>query len=428
MKTKSIIFCCSLLLFILINGINTLQAKTPMLPPVDKEIENFIEYKGKVVDNNSGSPLSYASLLVQGTNISTISNTDGEFSLKISRDIDNPKVQVSFIGFKNKIIALADIENDNSKIKLESSTVLLPELNVISKDANALMKAVFDKIADNYNNVPTSMTAFYRETIKKNRTYVSLAEAVVDINKQSYISSRPDVAKLYKTRKQADYDKLDTISFKLQGGPYNSLLLDIIKNPDVVFTDDMFNSYEFSFDKSTYMDNQLIYIVDFKQHEFYKEPLYFGKLYVDAKSLAIKSAVFKLNLSDRDEAASMFIIKKPFNAKVYPTEASYRIDYLEKDGKWFYGYSRIEFSLKINWKKKLFNTNYHSTIEMAVTDWSTSKELNTITSKERIRSSIIIADEATGFSDPTFWGEYNIIEPEKPIENAIRKIQKQLAD
>ena len=34
--------------------------------------------------------------------------------------------------------------------------------------------------------------------------------------------------------------------------------------------------------------------------------------------------------------------------------------------------------------------------------------------------------QAVGFSDPDFWGQYNIIEPEKSIESAIRKIQRQL--
>jgi len=31
-----------------------------------------------------------------------------------------------------------------------------------------------------------------------------------------------------------------------------------------------------------------------------------------------------------------------------------------------------------------------------------------------------------GGRNPKFWGEYNIIEPEKPIESAILKIQRNL--
>jgi hypothetical protein len=39
-------------------------------------------------------------------------------------------------------------------------------------------------------------------------------------------------------------------------------------------------------------------------------------------------------------------MRKPLNARVYPIEANYRIDYREKDGKWYYGYSRIELGIK----------------------------------------------------------------------------------
>ena len=122
----------------------------------------------------------------------------------------------------------------------------------------------------------------------------------------------------------------------------------------------------------------------------------------------------------------MFIIRKPVNARVYPIEAKYRMDYREKNGKWYYGYSRIELGLKVIWKKKLFNTNYFSTVEMAVTDWGENAEKKSIAFKDRITPTVIISDEASGFSDLQFWGEFNVIEPEKSIETAIKKIQKQL--
>jgi len=188
----------------------------------------------------------------------------------------------------------------------------------------------------------------------------------------------------------------------------------------------MLANYEFTFDRSTYTDNKLIYVVDFKQRPNKTEPLYYGKLYIDAQNLALKSASFSLDISDRDASAEMFIKKKPFNARVYPTEAKYRIDYLEKDGKWYYSYSRIELGLKIIWKKKLFNTNYLSTVEMAVTDWGKGAEDKSLNFTEKLKPSVIITDEASGFTDSQFWGEYNVIEPEKSIDSAIKKIQKKL--
>ncbi|MFA6582624.1 MAG: carboxypeptidase-like regulatory domain-containing protein, partial [Paludibacter sp.] len=185
--------------------------------------ENYSEYKGVVVDRKTGSPLPFANLRVEGTNISTVSNSDGQFLIKIANEIVNPKITVSFIGYKYKTITLADVNPEMLRIEMEPTAIELPAISVISKDADLLIQKVMDKKGENYSNEQTQMTAFYRETIKKNRSYVSLSEAVVEIFKQPYLSYKSDIVKLYKARKKADYARLDTVTFKLQGGPFNSL-------------------------------------------------------------------------------------------------------------------------------------------------------------------------------------------------------------
>jgi hypothetical protein len=64
---------------------------------------------------------------------------------------------------------------------------------------------------------------------------------------------------------------------------------------------------------------------------------------------------------------------------------------------------------------------------MAVTDWENTDRASLPKRKDLMKTSMILTDEAIGFSDPDFWGSYNIIEPEKSIENAIKKIIKQLS-
>ena len=386
----------------------------------------YVEIKGQVIDKKSGEPLAFASLSVAGTNISVVSNSEGLFVLKLPHDNSSSQVTVSYIGYKQKLLPVSDLKPDKNKILMEPSSVQLPELHVVSKDASEMVKMMLANKTKNLQVDPGLMTAFYRETIKKNRSYASLSEAVVEIAKKAYNDNRPDVVALYKSRKKTDYARLDTLSFKLMGGPFNTLYLDVMKYPEVLFTEDMMSNYEFSFDKSLFVGKTPVYVIDFKQRPAVAEPLYYGKLYIDGRNYALRSAVFYLNLSQRDEAAAMFIMKKPLNAKIYPIEAKYRVDYIEKDDKWIFNYSRIELGLKIVWKKKLFNTTYHSTVEMAVTDWGEHVEKKSIERKDRLRPSVIIQDEASGFSDPGFWGEFNVIEPEKPIESAIRKIQKQL--
>lgn len=386
----------------------------------------FNRYKGSVLDSKSKKPLIFASLTINGTNISTVTNTQGEFLLKVPKKYANNRVTVSFLGYTSKVISLLDLTKNKNIIKLETYIEELSEVNINIKDAKLLITEVLKRKGKNYLDFPTDMTAFYRETIKKRRTYVSLAEAVVEINKQPYISGKNDFLKLYKARKSTDYNKLDTIALKLRGGPFSMLHLDLIKNEPDFLDPDLMNDYIFTFDTSTKIDNRPIYVVNFKPKPEITEPLYYGKLYIDAKSLALTSAKFKLNIEDRVKASKIFILKKPRQAEVWPIETFYQVDYRTKDGKWYYGYSRIELGFKINWEKRWFNSVYYSTSEMAITNWEKNTTKSFIKPKERLKSSIILSDEAEGFSDPEFWGEYNVIEPEKPIESAIKKIQKQL--
>lgn len=413
----------SILFFILIIGF---QTSTYAANNILNDTIGYNQYKGKVVGSKSKKPLVFAFLMVNGTNISTVTNTQGFFLLKVPKKFSGHKVTISFLGYTSQVINLTDLNKEKNIIKLETHIEELSEVKINITDAKSLVKEVLRRRRDNYFTDHVTMTAFYRETIKKRRTYVSLSEAVIEINKQPYTNTKNDVVKLYKARKSTDYDKLDTIALKLKGGPFNTLYLDIIKNPTLFLTDDMDDAYTFVFDKSTKIDNKPIYVVRFKQKPHTTEPLFYGKLYIDAQSLALRSAKFQLNLDDKQKAARLFIIKKPRKAKVIPIEATYQIDYRVKNGKWYYGYGRIQLGFKVDWDKKLFNSVYHSTMEMAITNWEKNLSKKITKPKDRMKSSVILSDEASGFSDPEFWGEYNVIEPEKSIENAIKKIQKQL--
>ena len=153
--------------------------------------------------------------------------------------------------------------------------------------------------------------------------------------------------------------------------------------------------------------------------------MYYGKLYIDAETFALTSAIYNLNVEDKELASQMFVRRKPKKATVYPTQAAYRVDYRTKNGKWYYGYSNIQLVFKVDWQGRLFNSVYSLNSEMAITDLSKGFKDKPRPS-ESLRPTIILSDEASGFSDPDFWGEYNIIEPEKSIESAIEKINKQL--
>lgn len=414
-----------ILVFICLGGIH--KASAIFQEETQEETTGFKQYKGQILDEESNKPLVFATLTIEGSNISTITNTEGQFALKVPDTMSDGNVLVSFLGYKSRMIPLIQFSEENNEIKLKVSVTELSEVNLsVPKDASELVRETMKRKGQNYFDDPTLMTAFYRETIRKRRKNVSLSEAVVNIYKSPYNSERKDAVKLYKARKSTDYDKLDTIALKLQGGPFNALFVDIMKYPEYIFADESMEDYKFSFDRSTRVNDQLIYIVDFKQRPEVEQQLYQGKLYIDAENKILTSAIFSLNITDKEAASRLFVRRKPNNASVWPTEVAYRVDYREKNGRWHYGYSNVLLEFKINWDKKLFNSVYSMSCEMAITDWEKNMESDFPKSKDRMKSSIILNDEALGFADPDFWGEYNIIEPEKSIESAIRKIQRQL--
>jgi hypothetical protein len=110
---------------------------------------------------------------------------------------------------------------------------------------------------------------------------------------------------------------------------------------------------------------------------------------------------------------------------VYPEVATYRTKYREQDGKLHFIYSRAEVSFKLDWRRRLFHTYYTVMTEIAVTD-RTDREVVRFTNDERVRSGDVFTERVSAFTDPEFWGEYNVIEPDQSIEAAIRRLSRRL--
>ena len=391
---------------------------------VAQEADNFKEFKGVVINARTKKSLEFATLSVTNTNISSVSNVDGEFSLKVPTESLGESVLISYLGFKSLSMPISDLKEEGNRIEMLESFEKLPDVNIADVDPYLVMKRAMENRSQNTVSEPLIVEAFYRESIKKRRTYASLSEAVVDIYRSPFAAESKDYATLVKARKSTDYNKIDTLVIKLQGGPYNNIGMDMVRNRDLFFSSDMFDIYKFRFDKMVNMNNKNVYVIDFEQKGSIVEPFYKGKLYVDADSYALVKTEFSLNLANLVKAKRFFVKKKPFNADVIPLDTKYIVDYRELNGKWYFNYSRIELSFKVKWDKKLFNSIYNISIEMAVTDWKVNEEKKVVRSRDRMRRNVILTDQASGFSDPRFWGERNVIEPDKSIDNAIRKIQR----
>ncbi|MDM8158297.1 carboxypeptidase-like regulatory domain-containing protein [Labilibaculum sp. K2S] len=430
MKTKiRFYFAIILSAFLFFSFSNVMAAEGNNVKKEKNKVQQVIDtlkydvYKGKVQDAKTNEPLMFATIAVKGVNVATVSNSDGEFLLKIAKDLPVSKIEITYIGYKNLEVSISSLKEKKNILKLESVTIPLDQINIYPLDPLFLVKSILAKIGQNYPKDPNMMKGFYRETIKKNRNYVAISEAVVNVYKAGYRQLKDDQVQIYKGRKSQDVKKMDTLLFKLQGGPYTSLLLDVVKNPYNLLSDDFIENYNFSIKSITKINDKIHYVIEFKQKENIDIPLYYGLLYIESTNLALSSAKFSLNLSNEEEASRMFIKRKPAGVKVTPTSADYLVNYTEKDGKWYFNYARGEINFKCNWKRKLFNTNYSAMTEIAITD---RDEQNIVRFKgdDKFRANQIMVEEVSNFADANFWGEYNTIEPDQSIESAIRKLKR----
>ena len=355
---------------------------------------NYIEFKGKIINSENNEPLIFANVNLLESNISTISNSEGDFAIKIPRSHSTSKVKISFIGFKTKILDLKSFDDKKNTISLDVFITPLSEtVLTVPKDVERLVRETLANLERNYLEDNTLMTAFYRETIKRKRRNVSLSEAVVNIYKSPYkVYKRKDGIKILKLRKDTDYSRLDTVAFKLAGGPYNTLFQDIIKYPNYFIPSFIMSNYSFWVHRNSKINDTPVYVIRFKQRDDINEPLFYGELYIDGKNKILLSANYSLNVSNKDMASKLFVKKKPRNAKVWPTKATYRVDYAERNKKWYYSYSNASIDFKINWDKRIFNSTYSLSSEMAVTDWTEDEALNFPKRKELVDPSVILAD------------------------------------
>jgi hypothetical protein len=386
----------------------------------------YKSYTGKILDSKTRKPVVFASVILKGTNVGTVTNGDGEFLIKAPEDWNVEEIEVTHLGYQSQSVKLSDLTEENSEIKLAMATVPIEGITISYGNPEELIRQAVDNIPQNYSNDPVMLKAFYRETIKQNRNYVGVAEAVLDIYKSEYKTvTGTDRTRIYKGRKSQDVKKMDTIVVKLQGGPFISLMLDVAKHPGEILSIDYLELYNFTYGGQTTLQDRQSMIIYFEPKPYIVDPLYKGKIFLDAENLAIIGIDFNLDEDKLANAAEMFVRRKPNSLKIDIESANYLTKYRINDGIWYLSYIRTELDFKCRWKKNLFNSKYALMSELAVTDMD-QDNITKFKYSETARYSDVMAEQVSQFEDPDFWGQDNIIKPDESIEEAIEKLSRKM--
>lgn len=387
---------------------------------------------GKVTDSSDGHSLAFVSVTHVVSGVSNVSNSEGFFSLKLPMEVSpEDEIRVSYLGYVTATLRVEDFSESSPDkphgIRLPPVSFTLDPAVIRSIEPLSLLMEAYDKVKDNYPSVTTGMTAFYREIIRRQSgRYLALSEAVLDINKASYTSFQSDRARIFKGRASTDYRAADSILIRFRGGVVAALDMDNVKNPFAgVWLREVERHYRFAMGEPVLRDGLFFYVVTFTQIDGSEEILYSGRLYIESGSLAIGRIELSLNVKGREEkAAGIMVVKRPPDTRFYVTKADYAVNYKRFGDTWHYDYSLMRINLSSRKGKSFFRNNYVITGEMAVTAHNEAPAR--IGADERLRFKDFLSEKVGDFRDDDFWGDYNVIEPDKSIDAVIRRIIRRL--
>lgn len=406
-------------MFFLLLDIAPLQAR--------EEVDGYFTVTGVVRNKDDRKKLENVNVSVPGTNIGTVTNSDGLFSLKIKDAEIVWGLEVSHIGYLNTQISLKENKDLSTlTVWMIPAPNLLSEIVIFGNNARGIVEEAIRKIPVNYSPNENMLTTFYRETVQKRRRYISVSEAVIDVYKTAYNDRIPvkDKVQLQKGRRLLSQKNSDTLAVKVVGGPSLAIYLDVVKNQDALLNMGDLDYYEFHIEEPVNFDNRMQYVISFRPKVSLMYALFYGKLYIDFEKLAFTRAEFSLDMKNKTKAVEAILHKKPLGLQFKPQEVSYLVTYKEQNGKTYLNYIWNTIRFKCDWKKRLFSSGYTVYSEMVVTDRQ-EDNFTAISNKTAFKEKQVFYDLVDEYWNEDFWKEYNIIEPTESLEHAVNKLKKQ---
>lgn len=389
------------------------------------DAENYLTITGMVKDKQNKKALENVNVSLPGTNIGTVTNADGQFSLKVRDEDALTGLDISHIGYENIHLSLNKEKLSDLTIWMNPHASMLSEVIVYGNSPRSIVEEAIKKIPVNYCTDKSLMTGFYRETVQKKKRYISISEAVIDVYKTSYEDrdAGHDKVAIHKGRRLLSPRLSDTLAVKVVGGPNLSIYLDVVKNNNALLNPDELRYYDFWMEEPILIAGRMQYVIGFRPRVLLTYALFYGKLYIDREKLSFTRAEFNLDMENKSKAIEAILYKKPLGLRFKPQEVSFLVTYKEQDGKTYLNYIRNDIRFKCDWKRRLFSSNYIVLSEIVMTD---RKEGSTVAvPKKTFGDKQMFYDKVDEYWNEDFWKMYNIIEPTESLEHAVDKLKKQ---
>ena len=366
---------------------------------------------GKILNSKDNIPIPFVHIQIKGTGIGTISNRNGYFSLKIPTVHNNNKLSVSYIGYEPFESEIKSI-NNTLQIKLRpidyqiGEVVIMPNSTLLT-----LLEKAFKKIPKNYPDYPTSLTGFYRESVKTTKNeYAYFAEAVTDTYKNSYAKKNmPGQVKRIKSLIN-EFPAINSLKIKFYGGVFEANSGDIVLKRGSYINPKNFKDYNYTLDGITKFNGNEVYIISFDTKNDSLNGILEGRFYLDKASLAYIYLEYHLTPKGLKKHSSSISVNR--NIKMLKKT----INYAKLKDKWHFKHSKsTEHFLKgsnIIWIKD----DEYLTTKIQIDN------VKPIPLGERLEYGDIFSEKAKNYQTEDYWEEYNILKKDSLLDKQLKQL------
>ncbi|AOR27345.1 conserved hypothetical protein (DUF4480) [Formosa sp. Hel1_33_131] len=165
--------------------------------------QSEIIVESEIVDVNE-QPLAFTSISIMSKSIGTISNEDGRFYLKLTKENLNDTITISTLGFKSFKIMVQDfIDQKIEIVTLEEDLVSLDE--IVIQDPSSYVKSALKKLKETTYSKGHQLNILYRRFSNENNVSRFLVEHYVKVYDNGPTSREFGPIEIVEARKSNDY-------------------------------------------------------------------------------------------------------------------------------------------------------------------------------------------------------------------------------
>ena len=385
-----------------------------------------LSIKGRIIDSESGSGVSFAHIGICGKSVGTVANDNGDFEFHIPDQVLNDTLCATAIGYETYKYPVSELKGDsNHDIQLKPQVSYLD--NILIKDekitGRRVVRKAIARINKNYPNKPFVLEGYYRDYLNKNREYISMLEGAFSIDDKGFRKpidkttikinqlrhSKNYIRNLteYVTEFHEDSTKLliHGISPDFEGNEFSNLYYhNPIRNHGVsvpfigIFDNFSERSYDFEIDYYTYIDDKEVYVIDISPNKKFR----FTHVSIKAK-LYIRTdnhAIVKFNYA-------YFVTKRLETKKVFELNVEYR----EFEEKMYLKYCSFMNYFKLLTVDEIAELSVYR--EFFVNDIHAS-DYNRLNEEFVIDKTLPLYEQGAP-NDPKFWVSFNRTLLEQPL-------------